>query len=281
MTTRISALLFVFLLSAGASAQTVTFGEAAPLEGVTRTNTEAMDLDMDITASTDDGEQSMKMAQSERNTFTETIHSSVDGRIMRRTVVFAEAVKESVQPMRGTKKNEPPIIGITYEITVTDPEAPDQLEIVRVDGEAVAEEAKSFLSDKFDAHEKMRIDEILGGRTMSVGETLSLDGEDMKDFVTSFAAADMEVQTVTLTLNAVSETDRGEVAVLGITSTFTQTSPFMEMEITMDGTISIFTESLWLQKMELSGNILGAGSHAGSSVSAEGTVSMMRAETYE
>ena len=70
MTTRISALLFVFLLSAGASAQTVTFGEAAPLEGVTRTNTEAMDLDMDITASTDDGEQSMKMAQSERNTFT-------------------------------------------------------------------------------------------------------------------------------------------------------------------------------------------------------------------
>ena len=281
MTTRIVALLFVFLMSAGAAAQTVTFGETASFEGVTRTHSEGMVMDLDIMAEGEGGPQSMKMYQSERNTYTETVHSYVDGRVMRRTVVFAEAVKESTQPMRGKKKTEPPIVGITYEITATDPDDPAKLDIVREDGDDVAEEAASYLTEKFDAKERMRLDEVLSGRTMSVGETFSLNDDQMKGFGNSIATDKMTVQSVTLTLNGVSETDGEQVAELGIAASFAQASPIMELEITMKGTVQIFTESLWPLNMELDGSIVGAGSHGGSTVTADGMVTMSRKASYE
>ena len=55
----------------------------------------------------------------------------------------------------------------------------------------------------------------------------------------------------------------------------------MELEITMEGTVEIFTESLWPLKMELNGTIVGAGSHGGSTVTADGTVTMTRSASYE
>lgn len=277
MTTRIAALLFVFLLSAVATAQTVTFGVGTSPEGVTRTVTESMDMLMIISA----GGDQMDMSQNAQKKFVEEALAVEDLEITKRKVTFSKAMKTNKSPMRAEKTTEPPVVGIPFILTRGDVASGTAPKVEREDGEDVSAEASEYLIEEFLTKQESGFGKILAGRTMTIGDQLTLGDEEMKSFITAVADESTTLKEATITLLRIEDVSGQDAAVFELIAVLDGKTPVLDMSIAMKGTASIMVEALWPLSVNIEGDITGEGNHGGTAITSDGLVSFSRSAVYE
>ncbi len=275
---RLLSLFVVFLvLPVLAVAQQVTFHSEVPSAGTTRAILDTTELIYLITVNAEGADQSFDVTQAERKIYTETI-LEVDGDVVtKRRVAFTEATERGNKPMQGMKVTTGAISGKTYIIDNTG----DSLVVSNEDGSKVSKEEFDKLAASFRNKTDGQFDKVLDGRTMTVGEEITLTDDMLKQFVSELAPGAMTPESARIKLLSVGESQGMSVAKFEVVAAISGSKGFMEMSLTMKGTAEVCVDKLWPLSLVMKGTVSGVGNHSGMPLSADGEVLMARIATYE
>jgi hypothetical protein len=122
---------------------------------------------------------------------------------------------------------------------------------------------------------------VLDGRTMSVGDTLSLMDELLESFLAFVGNENAQIRQVTMKLTDVRMVQNMRCAVFDMFITLSSAQSQVDMDLDMIAEGVIAEESLWPLSISMDGTMRGSTSQQGMLLFINGTVKGKKAGTYK
>ncbi len=222
-------LAVLLCLTAVSSAQQVTFARTLPLVGLQRTMIDSMEVVTLISVNAEGMDQSFDMTQSERKSYTESILAVNDKRVTKKKIQIAEVVERSMQPMQSVTAKTSPLTGKTYILEFLD----DSVGVTTENGAEVPKEERTELLEVFSRDNEGQFGGILDGRTMTVGDTLTLKDDELAAFGAQMSDGGLKVRSASLTLKGLRESQGMQTALFDLDVVLGGARGLLEMEIAM------------------------------------------------
>jgi hypothetical protein len=278
---------FLFLVALTACSSTVTFHTKPLPVGMTVLSVDSMTMDGSLIVLAEGQEQSFPMKILQRKRSTRTILAMDGDELSRYRIRYEDAYEEERQPMRKPKISTPPVTEVDYIYerlgdeagAQPSPEDVDAATVVvhsgwsirREDGKPLSKEESEYLTDKVkEKGMNHSIRRVLDGRTVTVGDDIIVDSEMLEAIGEGFVQGHMAPNAVTLTLRDIKSQNGTQLADLDFSLAMKGSAGPLEMETTMEGTISLGVDDLWMYTLEMDGPLTGTGMHQGATMGVEG-----------
>ena len=294
---RLTLLTFLFMMWSitTAEAQTITFRTDPVPAGMTIEAVDSMLLDLDYTVAKVTDDVTFYAPYKKRKAFRRTILDLTDDRVSKYQLRFSEAFESRDWPAQESAVLRPPVTEAAYVVTLTGRHDPSAMErravedhrmvlipegtVMRADGKAMGPAEEAYLRDESFEGMEFMIGRLLEGRTVTIGQTVSVPNNALSALETSFMRGDVLPEDLQLTLTEIERSDDGRIGKFKVTMRLEGTAGDIKLGTDIKGFLRI-GENGWMHSLVLYGTVLGSGTYEATAVSADGTVEGTMTRTY-
>lgn len=289
------ALLFTVVSMTAADAQTITFRMAPIPVGTTVEAVDSMLLDLDYTVTGVTDDVTFYAPYRKRKVYSRTPLEIEAERVSAFRLQFSEAFESRDWPGKKSAVLRAPVTESAYIVTRTGSDNPSAMDrraveehrmvlipngaITRADGEAMKPAEEAYLRDEALEGVEYTIGRLFEGRTMNVGQALTLEDDVLSALETGFVRGKVKPKNLQLTLTEIERKDGRRIANFEVTLRIEGAAGDLQLGADIEGFLRVGANG-WLHSLVLHGTVLGSGTFDATAVSADGTVEGLMTRTY-
>jgi hypothetical protein len=267
-------LIFFALFPFALNAQSVTFTARPIATGVSVERLDSLGMSLDVSM---DGSDEVLMTQTntEFRHYTLTVLEADEKRMNKARLDVHKAWEKGMA--LGGAQFDLAIQGKSYSLAFSD----TGLYVEYADGTPAPDAECSLVRNVAGKREENALVSVLDGRTMSVGDTLSLMDELLESFLAFVGNENAQIRQVTMKLTDVRMVQNMRCAVFDMFITLSSAQSQVDMDLDMIAEGVIAEESLWPLSISMDGTMRGSTSQQGMLLFINGTVKGKKAGTYK